>query len=58
MYQNQILEDRIIEVDIEETIAMKIMKRVGVGLERGHIQVTSEGKTEAVVIVGQDQDHK
>ena len=28
------------EVDIEETIGMKIMKEVGVGLERGNIKVT------------------
>ena len=30
----RILEDRIIEVDIEEIIGMKIMKEVGVGLEK------------------------
>ena len=34
------LEDRIIEVDIEETIGMKIMKEVGVWLEKGNIKVT------------------
>ena len=49
----RILEDRIIEVDTEEIIGMKIMKEVGVGLEKGCIQVTLEGMTEAVVIVGQ-----
>ena len=40
-----LLEDRIIEMDIEETIGMKIMKKVGVGLEKGHIQVTLQGTT-------------
>ena len=35
----RILEDRIIEVDKEETIEMKIMKEVGVGLEKGNIRV-------------------
>ena len=54
----RILEERIIVVDTEEIIGMKIMKEVGVGLEKGHIQVTLKGTTEAVVIVGQgwDQD--
>ena len=40
MYQNQNLEDRIIEVDIEETMGMKIMKEVGACLEIGYIKVT------------------
>ena len=53
-----ILEDRITEVDIEETIGMKIMKEVRVGLEKGHIQVTSEGMTDVVVIVGQGHDQE
>ena len=35
----KVLEDIIIEVDIEETIGMKIMKEVGVGLEKGNIEV-------------------
>ena len=48
----RISEDRIIEVDIEETIEMIIMKEVGVGLEKGHIQVISEEMTGVVVIVG------
>ena len=34
----RILEDRIIEVDIEETIGIKIMKEVGVALEKGNIK--------------------
>ena len=43
-------------MDIEDTIGMKIMKEVAGDLEKGHIQVTSEGMTETVVIVGQGQD--
>ena len=35
----RILEDRIIAVDIEELIGMRIMKEVGVGLEKGNIKV-------------------
>ena len=31
------------------------MKEVGVGLEKGCIQITSEGRTEVIVIVGQGQ---
>ena len=53
-----ILEDRIIEVDIEGTIEVIIMKEVGVGLEEGHIQVISEEMTGVVVIVGHGQDQK
>ena len=34
-----VLGDRIIEVDTEEITGMKIMKEVGVGLEKDHIQV-------------------
>ena len=41
-----IIEDRIIEVDIEETIGMRIMTEVGVGLEKGNIKVIQEGMTE------------
>ena len=52
------LEDRIIEVDIEETIGMKIMKEVGVGVEKGCFWVTSEGMTVVVVISGQGQDQE
>ena len=37
---------------------MNIMKEVGVGLEKGHIQITSEGMTEVIVIVGQGQDQE
>ena len=48
----KISEDRIIEVDIEETIEMIIMKEVGAGLEKGHIQAISEEMTEVIVIVG------
>ena len=43
----RILEDRILEID---------MKEVGVGLEKGHIQITSEGTTEVIVGQGQDQE--
>ena len=48
------LEDRIIEVDIEETIEMKIMTEVGVGLEKGNIKVMVGGMIEVVVDQGQD----
>ena len=54
----RILEDRIIEVDIEEIIGMRIMKEEGLCLEKGLIQVTSEGMTEVIVTVGQGQDQK
>ena len=37
---------------------MKIMTEVGVGLEKDHIPVTSEGITEEVVTVGQGQDQE
>ena len=36
----------------------KIMKEVGVGLEKGNIKVTLEGMTGVVVIVGQGQDQE
>ena len=49
----RILEDRIIELDIEEVIELKIMKKVGVGLEKGGIQVTLEGMKEVIALVGQ-----
>ena len=54
----RILEDRIIGVDIEEIIGMKITKEVGVGLEKGHIQKASEGMTEVVVTSDQGQDQE
>ena len=38
----KISEDTILEVDIEETIEMIIMKEVGVCLEKGNIQAISE----------------
>ena len=50
-----ILGDRIMEGDTEEIIEMKIMKEVEVGLEKGWIQVASEGMTGVAVIVGQGQ---
>ena len=53
----RIIEDRIIEVDIEETIGMKIMKELGVGLEKGYIKVIQEGMIEVAVGV-QDQDQE
>ena len=34
----RIFKDRIIEVDIEETIGMRIMKEVGVGLEKDNLK--------------------
>ena len=43
-------------MDTKEIIGMKIMKEVGVGLEKGCILVTSEGMTEVVALVGQGQD--
>ena len=48
------MEDKIIEMDIEETIEKIIMKEVGVGLEKDGFQIMSEGMTE-VVVVGLDQ---
>ena len=39
-------------MDIEEIIEMIIMKEVGVGLEKGHIQAVSEEMTGVVVIEG------
>ena len=54
----RISEDRIIEVDIEETIEMIITKEVGVGLETGHIQVISEEMAGVVVIVGQSHNQE
>ena len=35
----RISEGRITEVEIEENIGMKILKEVGVGLEKGNIKV-------------------
>ena len=53
----RIFEDRIIEVDKEETIGMRIMKEVGVGLEKDNIKVAHEGITEAAAVGrGQDQE--
>ena len=52
----RILEKRITEVDIEEIIGMKIMKEVGVGLEKGCILITLERMRG--VIFGQDQDQE
>ena len=54
----RISEDRIIEVDIEEIIEMIIMKEVGVGLEKGHIQVLLEEMTGVVVTVDEGQDQE
>ena len=50
----KIIEVKILEVDIEVTIKMKILEEVEVGLGKYSIQVILEGKIEAVV-VGQDQ---
>ena len=48
MHQNQISEDRTIEVDIEDIIDMRIMieKEVEVGLEKDHIQMIVGGRQE------------
>ena len=44
-------------MDIEETMEMKIMKQVGVGLEKDIINVVQEKMTEAAAIgCGQDQE--
>ena len=48
----RISEDTIIEVDIEKTTEMIIMKEIGAGLEKGHIQAISEEMTGVLVIVG------
>ena len=53
----KISEDIMIEVDIEETIEMIIIKKAGVGLEKGHIQVISEEMTGIVVKVAWGWDH-
>ena len=44
-------------MDIEETIGIKVMKEVGVGLEKGSIKVIQEGMIE-VAAVGQGQDQE
>ena len=41
--QIRITEERIIEVDIEENIGMRIMKEVGVGLEKDNTETIIEG---------------
>ena len=45
-------------MDIEETTGMKIMKEVEVGLEKGRIQIISEGMIGVAVIVDQGQDQQ
>ena len=51
------IEDKIIQVDKEETIKMKIMREVGVDLEKASIQKIIEEMTElAVVDLDQVQD--
>ena len=52
----KILEDKIIEVDTEETIEVIITKLVEVGLEKGHTQIILEEMTEVMVAEGQGQD--
>ena len=47
MRRIRILEDRIIEVDIEDTIGMI---EVGVGLGKGNIKVILEGIIEVAVV--------
>ena len=57
MYQNQNLEDRIIEVEIEEIIGMKITREAGVSLEKGSTKVIQEEIIEVVAVdLGQDQE--
>ena len=36
-------------MDIEEVIGIKVMKEVGVGLEKYHFQITIEGMKEVIV---------
>ena len=48
------IEDRIIEVDTKEIKETKIMKEVGVGLEKDNIQKKLKGTAEAAA-VGVDQ---
>ena len=57
MRTNQIIEDKTTEVCTEETIKVKIMREVGIDLEKGNIQKMSEGMTE-VAVVDLDQSHK
>ena len=53
----RILEDRFIEVDIEEIIGMRIMTEVGEGLGKGNIKVILDRTTEvAVIFWDQDQE--
>ena len=49
----RIIEVKILEVDIEVTIAMKILKEVKVGLEKDSIQIIFKEIIKALV----DQDH-
>ena len=43
-------------MDIGETIEMRIMKEVGVGLEKGNIKLILEGTIEVATVVDLDQD--
>ena len=49
----QIIEVRILEVDIEVTLEMTILEEVEVGLEKDNIQVILEEMSKS--IVGPDQ---
>ena len=52
--QIRFIEDRIIKVNIEEIMVMKIMNMVGVGLEKDSIKIIPEGMTKVVVDLDQD----
>ena len=47
--QIRVIEDKTIEMDIEEITEVVIMKEVGVGLEKDGFQIMSERTTEVVV---------
>ena len=52
--QIRIIEDKTIEMEIEDITELITMKEVGEGLEKDIFQIMSEGMTDAVV-VGLDQ---
>ena len=55
-FKSQIYQGK--KEDKQKIIEMTIMKEVGVGLEKGHIQVILERMTEAIASVGQGQDQE
>ena len=52
--QIRIIEDKTIEISIEEIIEVIIIKEVGVSLEKDSFQIMPDGMTE-VVVLGLDQ---